>query len=128
MYKSCSRCGKIHDTRYKCTVGKPKFDYSRYGTQKERQLRNTTAWAQKSVEIREAAKYLCEVCYDRGILNYRELEVHHIVKLRDDENGLLDNSNLICLCAAHHRQADRGMLDADYLRKLAQRREEKRHG
>lgn len=125
MFRSCSRCGQIHDTKYKCTKNKPKFDYSRYNDCAERKLRNTAAWADKSKEIRESANYLCEVCRDKGIYNYNNIEVHHIVKLRDDQDGLLDNSNLICLCAIHHRQADKGQIDADYLRELAHKRETK---
>ena len=126
MYKSCSRCGQIHDTRYNCTVNKPKYDYSRYSTYEERKLRNTAAWANKSQEIRAAAQYLCEVCRERGIYNYQDLEVHHITKLRNNHAGLLDNNNLVCLCAKHHRQADKGQIDAEYLRQLAEKREEKR--
>ena len=125
MYKSCSRCGKIHDTKYKCNVNKPKFDYSRYSTYEERKLRSTAAWTEKSIEIRQAAQYLCEVCRDQGIYNYRDIEVHHITKLRDNAAGLLDNNNLVCLCNIHHRQADKGQLDANYLRELAIKRESK---
>ena len=123
MYKACSRCGRIHDSNFKCRAG---IDYSRDDITEERRLRNKTAWANKSAEIRERAQYICEVCRDRGIYNYRDLEVHHIVKLRDSAEGLLDNYNLVCLCAKHHRQADKGQLDAEYLRNLAKNREEKR--
>lgn len=122
MYKSCSRCGKIHSTRYKCNHNKPKIDYSRYGSQEERKLRNTSAWQKKSQDVRKQAQYLCEVCRDNNIYNYNDLEVHHIVKLRDDKTGLLDDNNLICLCVKHHKQADRGLLSIDYLRELAQKR------
>lgn len=122
MYKSCSRCGKIHDTKYKCNHNRPKIDYSKYGTTEEKKLRNTKAWANKSIEVREQAKYLCEVCRDKGIYNYNDLEVHHITKLRENKEGLLEDSNLICLCVKHHKQADRGQLDKGYLRALALKR------
>ena len=123
MYKSCSRCGKIHDTKYKCNKNKPKYDYSRYSTYEERKLRSTAAWTDKSIEIRKAAQYLCEVCRDKGVYNYKDIEVHHITKLRDNAEGLLDNYNVICLCQKHHKQADNGLLDADYLRELVKIRE-----
>jgi len=119
MYKACSRCGQIHSTKYNCKHNKPKWDNSKYGTAEERRLRNTAAWAKKSQEIREQAQYLCEVCRDKGIYNYNELEVHHITKLREDKTGLLNDSNLICLCVMHHRQADRGEISKEYLTKLA---------
>lgn len=122
MYRACSRCGQIHSTKFKCTHNKPKWDYGKYGTNEERKLRNTQAWAKKSQEIRQQAQYLCEVCRDKGIYNYNELEVHHITKLREDKQGLLDDSNLICLCIKHHKQADRGQLSKEYLRELTLKR------
>lgn len=121
-YKACSRCGKIHDTNFKCTHNKPKWDYERYGTAEERKLRNTSAWIKKSQEIREQAQYLCEVCRDKGIYNYNDLEVHHITKIREDSTKLLEDTNLICLCIPHHKQADKGQLDKEYLTKLAKER------
>ena len=121
MLKSCSRCGKIHDSNYVCRAGKV---WKRYD-QEQRKLRSTNAWKDKSLEIRERANYLCEVCRDQGVFTYDGLEVHHIVKVKDDQSNLLNNFNLICLCVRHHKEADSGELDADYLRKLASIREEK---
>lgn len=120
MYKSCSRCGKIHPVGYRCNVGRKRYTYE---PTQEKRLRGTEAWKRKSQEVREAAHNLCEVCADQGIYNYRDIEVHHICKLRDRPEGLLDNSNLICLCQKHHKAADRGTVDSDYLRKLAAKRE-----
>lgn len=120
MKKSCSRCGRIHDMDFICREGgRP----ARYRQTEERTLRNTYRWHEKSKEIRQEADNLCEVCKDHGIYTYDGLEVHHITKLRDDAGGLLDNDNLICLCPAHHKMADGGGLDAEYLRSLARRRE-----
>lgn len=118
MYKACSRCGKIHRVGHECP--KAKRDYSGGA---ERKLRSTNRWTQKSREIREKASYLCEVCKDQGVINYDGVEVHHIVKLKDDESLLLDNNNLICLCGAHHEQADHDQIDSNYLRHLADKRE-----
>ena len=90
---------------------------------KEHQLRQTNKWHSKSLEIRERSHWLCAVCFDQGIINHESLEVHHIRKLRDNPDGLLDDENLVCLCTTHHKQADDGLLDADMLRKLAQLRD-----
>lgn len=121
MYKACSRCGKIHSTEYNCKHNKT-YDYSRYGEQEERKLRNTTAWANKSQQIREDAQQLCEVCRDHSIYNFNNIEVHHITKLKEDKTGLLIDSNLICLCARHHKQADSGKISKEYLKELAIKR------
>lgn len=117
MFKSCSRCGKIHDINYKCNVGKV------YKHNEIDKLRSTTRWTNKSIEIREASNYLCSVCLDEGILNYDNLEVHHINKLQDNPEQWLDNDNLICLCKYHHKQADEGKIDKDYLIELVKKRD-----
>jgi 5-methylcytosine-specific restriction endonuclease McrA len=95
-----------------------------YSTTEERTLRNRSVWHRKSEEVRDKAHFLCEVCKDQGILNHRNLEVHHIVKLRDDETLMLDNYNLICLCSEHHHLADSGGIDVEYLKRLARKRED----
>ena len=120
MQKACSKCGRIHPANYKCHANaRVKI------TTDESQLRSKYKWTQKSLEIREKANYLCEVCRDQGIITYEQLEVHHIETLRDRSDLLLDDSNLICLCVEHHKQADAGEIDKDYLRELAHYREEK---
>jgi 5-methylcytosine-specific restriction endonuclease McrA len=78
----------------------------------------------KSKEIREKANYLCEVCRDNEVITYDGVEVHHITKLSEDESLLLDDYNLICLCQEHHKAADAGQIDRDYLRELAKAREQ----
>ena len=50
MYKSCSRCGRIHDSNFQCTKNKV------YKRTKERKLRSRYVWSLKSQEIREKAK------------------------------------------------------------------------
>lgn len=119
MLKACARCGKVHPYNYKC--GKRKYQQK---SGEDVRLRNTHKWAVKSLEIRERANYLCEVCRDHNIYTYNNLEVHHIEKLREHPEKLLDNENLICLCMEHHHQADRGDLDPDYLRRLVHLREQ----
>lgn len=118
MLKSCSRCGKIHSYNYKCNKGKI---YKHNDIDK---LRSSTKWTNKSIEIREASNYLCSVCLDEGIINYKDVEVHHIQRLQDEPDKLLDNYNLIALCKYHHKLADNNKLDKDYLFKLAQNRED----
>lgn len=117
MYKSCSKCGKIHPSGYKCNAGRI------YTKTDEDKLRSRYAWTKKAKQIKEDANGLCEVCKAHGVFTYDDLEVHHITKLREDPNGLLEDDNLICLCSYHHKQADAGELDADYLRELVRERE-----
>ena len=118
MLRSCTKCGRIHDINFKCNGG------GRLPKTTEQALRRRSSWTNKSRDIRERSKYLCAVCLDQGIARADDdIEVHHIVKLRDDPSGLLDDDNLVCLCTYHHKQADRGELSVDYLRELAQKRD-----
>lgn len=116
MLKSCSRCGRIHDYNYKCNEGSlPRTD--------EQTLRARNAWREKSLSIRERSFYLCAICKQAGDYTAKDIEVHHIRKLRDYPHGLLEDANLICLCVEHHKQADRGEIDPEYLRRLADYRD-----
>lgn len=119
MLKACGKCGRIHPYNYKCNTGRT------YNGGDERKERSTYAWTKKSKEIREKAQGLCEVCRDEGIYTYKGLEVHHIIKVKDNPSLLLEDSNLICLCVEHHKKADKGMLGQGYLFDLAKARERK---
>ena len=116
MLRSCSRCGKIHDINYKCTSG-------RLPQTQEQALRNRNKWHKKSEDIRERSFHLCAVCKELGDYSPKDLEVHHIIKLRDYPDGLLEDDNLISLCIDHHKQADRGELDISFLRELVTKRD-----
>ena len=97
----------------------------KYQGGRERELRNTWEWHKKSLEVRDRAQHLCEVCRDNNEYVYTSLEVHHIEKVSDHPELLLEDSNLVCLCTRCHKRADRGELDKDYLRELARKREER---
>ena len=116
MLRACSRCGRVHNDSYNCYAG-------RLPLTNEQALRNKNAWHKKSEDIRARSSYLCAVCLDNGDYHIKPVEIHHIIKLRDYPKGLLDDSNLICLCIYHHKQADRGEIDPDYLRSLADKRD-----
>lgn len=118
MFRACGRCGKIHPKNQPCNKWRV------YSGGNDRTLRGTYSWKLKREQIKERAHYLCEVCKDKGEINYKDLEVHHITKLTENEDLLLDNYNLICLCSRCHRLADDGKIDKDYLLELARKRED----
>lgn len=119
-------CGQIHPLNYDCPVVQRKRNerFSKYKSHTDRKLRSSYPWRKKSLEIRNAANYICQVC-----MNKKEwfsvgepVEVHHIMRVKDNINLLLDNANLCVLCKRHHEQAERGELSTEYLQRLAKER------
>jgi 5-methylcytosine-specific restriction endonuclease McrA len=119
MLKACSRCGRIHAAG-QCTVKAEKKarNYDRSDNEAY-QFRQRAKWRKKSKQIRTDAQYLCEVCRDKKKLVYEGLSVHHITPLSEDTSIGYEDTNLICLCSQCHELAEAGMIDRDYLRKLA---------
>lgn len=115
MYKSCSRCGKIHSTSYKCHIGRV------YNPN----IRNTNKWHKKAEEIKERSNYLCELCKAENRYTYNNLEVHHIDKIKDKPERMYDDNNLICLCDRHHKEVENNIKIKDYLFELARLRDVK---
>lgn len=123
--KSCVYCGRIHAKDHDCgRRPKPKNRKGRAYHRDERETgRYSYAFAVKSRDIKERSHYLCAVCLNEGRLTYKGLETHHITKLRDAPELLLEDSNLICLCRDCHKRADSGRIDRDLLKELAKQRD-----
>lgn len=121
MYKSCSKCGRIHPHNYKCYVGESRIRRKDTSANK---FRLTRQWRYKAEEIKEKSKYLCSVCLDKGMYTYNQLETHHIEPIEENYERRLDNYNLICVCNSCHRLAEDGKIDRGYLFELAEKREE----
>lgn len=119
MLKACSRCGRIHASG-QCTV-KPAYKVKKYDRSDNDayQFRQRAKWRKKSKQIRTDAQYLCEVCRDKKKLVYEGLSVHHITPLSEDTSIGYEDTNLICLCSQCHELAEAGMIDREYLRRLA---------
>lgn len=122
MLKSCSRCGRIHKAG-ECTV-KPTYKAKNYDRSQDDAyiFRQRAKWRRKSKQIREDAQYLCEVCRDKKKLVYESLSVHHITPLIENISIGYEDTNLICLCSTCHELAEAGMIDREYMRKLAELR------
>ena len=114
ILKACSRCGKVHPKDYKCNYGQK---YEHHG--EPAKIRSQYDWKQKSLYIREQAKYMCEYCFSMGVITTEGLSVHHIEKLSDRPDLAYNNTNLICLCSLHHQQAEDGTISKEILKKIA---------
>lgn len=110
-YVTCSRCGVVrrgHRCEYRTSRKKS-------GDRQSDAFRNTKVWQRKREEIKIRDRCLCQICLrDRynafSFLNYKTVQVHHITSIQEDYNRRLDNDNLICLCAFHHKMAEEGQI------------------
>lgn len=147
MKKSCCICGRIHEKGEACPFkpkkagGKRKREDKRYRDRQESavKFRSSAAWTKKAIEIKKRDGWCCAVCLEGrypieeftdgrgGIINFRQLEVHHIVKASESVEKRLDGENLITLCVDHHKMADCGEIKAGYLEELARKAERRQY-
>lgn len=119
--KTCTYCHKIHDSKKKCTAkrGYYREKNSRYEKDKDYiKFIKSKKWHDKSQEIKRLDCYRCLVCQSLGLISPTYLEVHHIIKYRNNASLRLDNNNLITLCVNHHKQADSNKIQARELHSL----------
>lgn len=119
--KTCTYCRKIHGKEINCTAKKGYYreKNARYEKDKDYlKFIKSKQWCEKSQEIKLLDAYCCLMCKSLGLISPKYLEVHHIVKVRNDISLKLDNSNLITLCIAHHKQADANKISNNELHRL----------
>lgn len=135
MYKSCTYCGSIHDTKVTCEM-KPKRKKWEQDDNKIRtsirKFRNSVAWTKKRDEIQERDLRLCQVCIREryNTINkytYEGTSVHHIYPLAGEGGWVrrLDNNCLITLCSIHHSNADNRVISTDELLEIVMEQEGK---
>lgn len=118
MLITCSKCGKIHK-RNGCQAKKYHRKYVK--TETYNKIIKSKQWTETSRFVKSLDCFQCLVCCDLNIplSEYNTLlEVHHIIKINDDETLAFELNNLITLCKLHHRQADDGVLSKHYLKSL----------
>lgn len=119
--KTCTYCRKIHGKEINCTAkrGYYREKNSRYEKDKDYiKFIKSKLWNEKSQEIKKLDCYRCLVCQSLGLISPTYLEVHHIIKFRNNASLGLDNNNLITLCVAHHKQADANKIASSELHSL----------
>lgn len=124
MLRSCKYCGGIHDRKYNCPA-KPKRTFKVTYIDK---FRWSKPWQKKRKQINERDKHLCQVCIrDRHNTqlkyNFTNIEVHHIDSIAEDWDRRLDDENLICLCASHHKMAEVGEIGKEELFEIVKEQE-----
>ena len=114
MKHYCTVCHTIHDG--KCE--RVRYPERRRNSDADR-FRNTQVWRRTSERIKQRDLNCCRMCLKVGILENRELSVHHIIPIVVDYDKRLDEDNLITLCRYHHEQAERGAIRKRELLALA---------
>lgn len=120
MLKSCQYCGKIHSRKYDCG----KRQRRKKKVTQESNFHSSRQWTNKSIQIRERDKYMCQCCARnmKGTVkthNYNNISVHHIEPLKEDWERRFDDDNLISLCDYHHERAEAGEIDREILHEIA---------
>lgn len=126
MLKSCSYCGRIHDTKYDCGKRPQRQKKITYIDQ----FRSSRKWREKREQIRRRDLNLCQICIrnlyetDRQY-NYERLSVHHAIPMETDFNKRLDDDNLITACDKHHEMAESGAIPYEVIKNIIDEQEGK---
>lgn len=124
--KSCKYCGRIHRKEFTCPMKPQK---NRYKKSEADDFRGTGSWKKKRDNIKGRDKYLCQICIRKLYntikkYNYSDLEVHHIVPIKEDYSLRLEDTNLITICKYHHELAEQGTIPREELLAIAKQQEE----
>lgn len=112
---SCHWCGRFHSSNEICNK-KPKVDYKQKRenlseiNKRENEFYSSSRWQRFRDSIMKDRMYRCEICnkaYEDRRKYSQAKELHHIEYLRDSFDKRLDEDNVICLCAFHHKDVHR---------------------
>ena len=128
MLKSCSYCGRIHDSRKECKQKKA-AEQARWENRKHTKalmFRRSNKWTEKSIRIRERDNYMCLCCKSmmegtKNQFNTEDISVHHIVPIEEDYEQRLEDDNLITVCGMHHEMCEAGKISRVVQMTLAQK-------
>ena len=129
MLKTCSYCGRVHDSRMDCPQKIAKR--SKYASDTiASHLRNLSHWQKIRDHVRRRDNNVCQLClrnYPGTIRPYEVegLSVHHIIKIEQDSDKAFDELNLITLCRIHHEMAEQGKIERALLESIAKENSER---
>ena len=64
----------------------------------------STAWRKMRQQVLIRDNYLCQHCLSQGVVNDKDLIVHHKVELKRDWSKRLDMNNLETVCISCHNK------------------------
>lgn len=113
MKTRCRNCrakidyGKTYCSKCLEKVKKLKKQYTTEKVKEADKYTKTATWQSLRKEIIRRDKGCCVLCLLRGKIEYRQLQVHHIVKRVDDITLVYERSNLITLCRTCHEEVEK---------------------
>lgn len=103
-YIFCSNCGKkiVDGTICECKKSSRKVYYKTY---KRDKVLDSYKWKKKREFILKRDGRICQRCLIKyNIINYDDMQVHHIRSRKNFPELTFDDSNLISLCGTCNRQ------------------------
>lgn len=95
----CSKC----EERFK----KQRKQYTTERVKEADKYTKTATWQSLRKEIIRRDNGCCVLCLLRGRIEYRQLQVHHIVKRVDNLSLAYERSNLVTLCRTCHEEVEK---------------------
>lgn len=95
----CDKCEESYNKKRK--------QYTTERTKEADKYTKTATWQSLRKEIIIRDKGCCVLCFIRGRIEYRQLQVHHIVKRVDDISLAYERSNLVTLCRCCHEEVEK---------------------
>ncbi|GAA0071677.1 hypothetical protein UT300003_32020 [Clostridium sardiniense] len=110
MKTRCRQCRKLIDFGNTfCDECKSKITKERKKGLKDKNVEATTKstrWKALRSKIVQRDK-CCVLCLRRGFIEYRSLQVHHLVKRVDDNSLIYEPSNLVTVCRNCHEELEK---------------------
>lgn len=72
---------------------------------KETKFYNSKVWNELREYVLTKHNYLCQDCLSKDIITTDNLEVHHIIPIKQDFSLALEEDNLKVLCRSCHKKA-----------------------
>lgn len=110
MKTRCRACRKLIEYGNTfCSECKSKVTKERKTGLKRKDIEATTKdsrWKSVRMKVIQRDK-CCLLCLKRGYIEYRTLQVHHLIKRVDDVNLIYEPSNLVTLCRSCHEEMEK---------------------
>ena len=113
MKTRCRNCRALIDYGHtyclKCEekIKKQRKQYTTERVKEADKYTKTATWQSLRKEIIIRDKGCCVLCFLSGKIEYRQLQVHHIIKRVDNPSLAYDRDNLVTLCRTCHEEVEK---------------------